>query len=132
MESDEDLFVTQNSFISRESTDNDTLSTGEWNIDFRLDRLLCESDIQERARQCVPAAKRYKDEWSVKAFETWRSNWEKIARHDESVRSFKTRYVYRRIKRVNATLSIRSKEVGRSRIPYKFSTWFSLWNSKVS
>ena len=132
MESDEDLFVTQNSFISRESTHNDTLSTGEWNIDFRLDRLLCGSHIQERARQCVPVAKRYKDEWSVKAFETWRSNWEKIARHDESVRSFKTRYVYRRIKRVNATLSIRSKEAGRLRIPYKFSTWFSLWNSKVS
>ena len=122
MESDEDLFITQNSFISREITDNDTLSTREWNIESRLDRLLCESNIQECARQCVPAAKRYKDEWAVKAFETWRSNREKIARHYESVHSFKTRYVYRRIKQVNATLSIRSKEAGWSRIPYKFST----------
>ena len=77
MESDEDLFITQNSFISREITDNDTLSTREWNIDPRYDRLLCESDIQERARQCVPVAKRYKDEWAVRAFESWRSNREK-------------------------------------------------------
>ena len=91
MESDEDLFITQNSFISREIADNDILSTGEWNIDSRFDRLLCEADIEDRARQCVPAATRYKDEWAVRAFETWRSNREKIACHNESVRSFTTR-----------------------------------------
>ena len=90
MESDEDLFITQNSFISREIPD-DLLWVGVWDIDSRFDRLLCESDIQERARECVPAATRYKDEWAVRAFETWRSNREKISRHDESVRSFKTR-----------------------------------------
>ena len=43
-------------------------------IDSRFNRLLCDSDIQERARQCVPAATRYKDEWVVRTFETWRSN----------------------------------------------------------
>ena len=49
--------------------------------------------MQERARQCVSAATRYKDEWAlpVRAFEIWLLNWKKIACRDESVRSFQTR-----------------------------------------
>ena len=56
-----------------------------------FDRLLSDTEIQERVRQCVPAATRYKDEWASRAFETWRSNQEKIALRDKSIRCFKTR-----------------------------------------
>ena len=62
-ESDEEFYITQNSFILSEVTESDIISEGCSDIEGRFDRLLCDAEIQERVRECVPAATQYKDEW---------------------------------------------------------------------
>ena len=76
------VFYSEQFCASREITESDILSEQGSDIEGRFDRLLCDREIQERVRQSVPAARRYKDEWAVRAFETWRLNREKIARRD--------------------------------------------------
>ena len=89
-DSDEEFFLTQNSFISAEIAESDVISDENADIEQRFDRLLDNAEIQERVRQFVPSATRYKDEWAVRAFEAWRSNREKMALRDRCIRCFKT------------------------------------------
>ena len=42
MDSDEDLYITQNSLVSREITESDVLSEQGSDIEWRFDRLLCD------------------------------------------------------------------------------------------
>ena len=60
--SGEDLYITQNSFVSRKITEIDVLSEQGLDIEERFDRFLWDREIQERVGQFVPAATRYKDE----------------------------------------------------------------------
>ena len=59
-ESDEELFITQNTFITEEITESDVISEGGSDIEARFDRWLCDAEIQERVRNSVPVATRYK------------------------------------------------------------------------
>ena len=68
MESDEEMYITQNTFKSSEITESDIIS--QEGSEGRFDRLLSDTEIQKRVRQCVPAATKYKDEWASRAFET--------------------------------------------------------------
>ena len=88
--SDEEMYITQNSFISAEITESDVIPEDGSDFEERFDRWLGEAELQERVRQSVPVATRYKDEWAVKTFENWRSNREKMALRDNSVACFKT------------------------------------------
>ena len=46
MDSDEDLYITQNSFVSREITESGVLPDQGSDIEGRFDRLLCDREIQ--------------------------------------------------------------------------------------
>ena len=50
-DSDEEIFVTQNSFISAEIAENNVISDEDADIEQRFDRLLDNAEIQERVRQ---------------------------------------------------------------------------------
>ena len=71
-DSDEELFVSQNSFISAEIAGSDVISDEDTDIERRFHRLLHNAEIQERVRQSVPSATLHKDEWPMRAFEAWR------------------------------------------------------------
>ena len=83
--SDEERFITQNTFITEEVTESDVILEGGSDIEARFNRWLCDAEIQERVRKSVPLATRYKDGcgWAVKTFETGRLTREKIAVSDK-------------------------------------------------
>ena len=85
-DSDEEIYITQNSFISAEIGERDVISGNDVDIEERFDRLLNEAEIEERVRRSVPSATRYKDEWAVRAFEAWRSNRLTLGQNDCSIR----------------------------------------------
>ena len=89
-ESVEELFITQNTFITEEITESDVILEGESDIEARFNRWLCDAEIQERVPKSVPLATRYKDGWAVKTFKTWRLTREKMAVSDKKIRCFKT------------------------------------------
>ena len=87
-DSDEEFYITQNSFISTIVTESDVISDENIDVEERFDRLLDDAEIEERVRQSVPVATRYKDEWAVRAFEAWRANRGKLVQSDSSIRCF--------------------------------------------
>ena len=68
-DSDEELYITQNSFISTEIAEGDVISGDDGDIEERFDCLLDNAEIEEQIHQSVASATRYKDEWAVWAFE---------------------------------------------------------------
>jgi hypothetical protein len=87
-ESDEEFYITQNSFISNRKAEGDVVPSDDVDIEERFDRLMGDDEIEERVRKSVPSATRYKDEWAVRAFEAWRSNRVNMAHRDNSIRRF--------------------------------------------
>ena len=59
-DSDEEVSVSQNSFISAEIAESDVVSDEDADIEERFDRLLDNAEIQERVRQSVLSTTRYK------------------------------------------------------------------------
>ena len=86
--SDEEIYISQNSFISAEIAESDVTSGDDVDVEDRFDRLLNEAETEERVRQYVPSATRYKDEWAVRTFEAWRSNRLTLGQNDNSIRCF--------------------------------------------
>ena len=66
-ESDDEIYITQNLFISTEIRESDVISGNDVDMELRFDRLLDDVEIRERVRQSVALATRYKDEWAVRA-----------------------------------------------------------------
>ena len=72
MTDSEEIYTTQNSFISAQIGESDVISGDDVDIEVRFDHLWNDSEIEERVRRSVASATRYKDEWAVRASETWR------------------------------------------------------------
>ena len=66
-ESDDEIYITQNSLISTEIGESDVISGDDVDMEEIFDRLLDDVEIKERVRQSVALATRYKDEWAVRA-----------------------------------------------------------------
>ena len=87
-DSDEEISITQNSFISAEIGEREVKSGDDVDVEEKFDRLLNDAEIKERVRRSVPSATRYKDEWAMRAFEAWRSNRLTLGQKGNSIRCF--------------------------------------------
>ena len=54
------MYITQNSFMSAEIAECDVISGDDVDVEERFDRLVNDAEIEQRVRQSVPSATRYK------------------------------------------------------------------------
>ena len=104
--SDEEMYITQNSFMSSEIAECDVISRDDVDVEERFDRLVNDGKIEQRVRQSVPSATRYKDEWMVRAFEAWRSNRLTLGQNDNSIHRFPMPLQYMSAAELNYSISL--------------------------
>ena len=100
------MYITQNSFMSAEIGECDVISGDDVDVEERFDRLVNDAEIEQRVRESVPSATRYKDEWAVRAFEAWRSNRLTLGQNDNSIRCFPMPLQYMSAAELNDSISL--------------------------
>lgn len=83
-DSDEELYITQNSFTSTKVTESNAISGNDVDTEETSDRFLDDVEIEEQVQQSIPLATCYKDGWHVRAFKAWHANGVNMEQSDNS------------------------------------------------